>query len=225
MANPTTTVALPLAAPDGTVRAWACGRCGAVRGPPDFDLDEAREAAEEHCRDRCIACGGGVAAVGYKVCEYCLERADRAIEVLAAISVISMAVATWEMAEAAVRAARRRDPAEVAAHGYQCTKCGAAGVKLWILTTWRAYNRCLDNQTLYCLRCAEDWYAENNGGARIDLSWEGLSSFGGLDTIERLVAAVPTEDGDTFWGYTAIPPDRFAWWNQLPIAARGPGAV
>ena len=35
--------------------------------------------------------------------------------------------------------------------------------------------------------------------------------------IGWLVAAVPTEDGSTYWGYTSVPKDGVKWWENLLV--------
>ena len=137
-----------------------------------------------------------------------------------------------------------------APRGYQCSKCGVSGVKLW-----RAYQTFLDGQCLFCLGCAcenqnqtreptEDgkslytdkvfhWYrtAEDEPGW-----WRGYDPEKGppADSIETktererydqigwLVPAVPTEEGDTFWGYTSVPEPGCQWWYRLPAMPAPP---
>jgi len=36
------------------------------------------------------------------------------------------------------------------------------------------------------------------------------------DAIGWLVPAVPTEDNETYWGYTSVPDAGVAWWRALP---------
>jgi hypothetical protein len=36
------------------------------------------------------------------------------------------------------------------------------------------------------------------------------------DQIGWMVPAVPTPDGDTFWGYTSVPLEGVLWWKALP---------
>jgi len=82
-----------------------------------------------------------------------------------------------------------------APEGYKC-KCGKTGVKLW-----REYNTFLDQQTLYCVECA---CADQK---------KPMPETG--DQIGWLVPAVPTEDGDTYWGYTSVPIMGCIWWDRL----------
>lgn len=60
----------------------------------------------------------------------------------------------------------------------------------------------LDKQKLLCRKCAI-----LNQGQNPDHPSE--------HTIGWLVAAVPTEDGETFWGYTSVPQAGVNWWNSL----------
>ncbi len=83
--------------------------------------------------------------------------------------------------------------------GYVCSHCGAMGCKLW-----RLYQTFLEHQELTCLACTEK--AENNSTARTD----------DKTNIGWRVAAVPTENGETFWGYTSTPAAGVAWWKALP---------
>ena len=87
---------------------------------------------------------------------------------------------------------------------YECGECGASGVKLW-----RQYQTFLDHQELFCQVCAE----ADQGKLLAD----GYST----DQIGWLVPAVPTAEGDTFWGYTSVPEDRCIWWRALPAGAPG----
>jgi hypothetical protein len=93
---------------------------------------------------------------------------------------------------------------------YHCGECGTLGVKLW-----RAYQTFLDHQALRCARCA--CTEQNQEPVRIDDAgkmWVG--SYRG-DQIGWFVPAVPTEDGETYWGYTSVPDAGVAWWKRLPL--------
>lgn len=112
----------------------------------------------------------------------------------------------------------------VAPAGYHCGQCGSLGIKLW-----REYNTFLNHQSLLCAKCA---CAEQNarsdkgfrviprpdGGAdvRIDAG-EEYQYYG--DQIGWRIPAVPTADGETFWGYTSVPEDGVQWWFSLPLEA------
>lgn len=85
--------------------------------------------------------------------------------------------------------------------GYVCKECGANGVRLY-----REYNTFLDNQVLRCTACAL------KDQKKTEPDQESVHSIGWL------VAAVPTEDNDTYWGYTSVPQPGVEWWDRLPIA-------
>lgn len=108
--------------------------------------------------------------------------------------------------------------------GYACGVCGRAGVKLW-----REYQTFLDHQTLSCVDCALKRAEENNkdgkgcryqgpadvqGMVTVHYSVHGASHL--TDQIGWLVPAVPTEDGETFWGYSSVPQPGVEWWKRLP---------
>lgn len=105
--------------------------------------------------------------------------------------------------------------------GYVCGTCGASGVKLW-----RLYQTFLSHQELACARCAA--VAEGCSIADIDADGKRMLTGDGFapnpkirtDQIGWRVPAVPTEEGDTYWGYTSVPPDGVAWWRRLPTLSR-----
>jgi hypothetical protein len=99
---------------------------------------------------------------------------------------------------------------------YCCGDCNVTGVKLW-----RDYNTFLNHQTLRCCDCAGK--KENKFGFVEDIDpngkidWEFRGQFmGRTDQIGSLIPAVPTEQNDTFWGYTSVPEDGCVWWRNLP---------
>ncbi len=81
---------------------------------------------------------------------------------------------------------------------YRCCLCGARGVKLW-----REYQTFLDHQSLLCAPCA----ARIGNKDISDIDSEGCrSSLGGrTNQIGWYIPAVPTEQNDTFWGYSSVP--------------------
>lgn len=88
---------------------------------------------------------------------------------------------------------------------YTCSVCGASGVKLW-----RQYQTFLNKISLFCKGCAEaDQKEEIERYAHLP----GRES---TDQIGGLVPAITTVEGDTFWGYTAVPMCRIKWWYDLP---------
>lgn len=98
------------------------------------------------------------------------------------------------------------------AKDYSCSECGAIGCKLW-----RQYQTFLCNINLFCVDCAgtnqkEDVTGVDNEGRRQDRIGPG-----GLTTsIGWLIPAIPTEEGDTFWGYSSVPEPLVEWWRTLP---------
>lgn len=96
---------------------------------------------------------------------------------------------------------------------YACTGCGRRECKLWRQTNTMA---CFVQ--LLCGPCA---LADQKKPGPIDA--EGYVSddkLGKIDQIGWLVPAVPTEDRETFWGYTSVPEDRVRWWRALPLEGR-----
>jgi hypothetical protein len=96
------------------------------------------------------------------------------------------------------------------ARDYRCSVCGASNCKLW-----REYQTFLDHQRLFCAPCGARDQTKSIEG--IDANGRRSDPDGSrTDTIGWLVPAVPTSDGDTFWGYTSVPEDRCEWWRALP---------
>ena len=93
--------------------------------------------------------------------------------------------------------------------GYKCT-CGATGCKLW-----RAYQTFLSHQELLCAPCAAK--AEDTDVSTMDSKGlrDGRHS-GRTDQIGSYIPAVPTNEGDTFWGYLSVPQAGCEWWENLP---------
>ncbi len=94
-------------------------------------------------------------------------------------------------------------------NGYVCTKCEAAGVKLW-----REYQTAYTE--LYCAACAPR--RKGSEGAEIDEKGYLVDEDGcRTDQIGPwLVPAVPLAEGDGYWGYTSVPKDGVVWWKALP---------
>ncbi len=98
---------------------------------------------------------------------------------------------------------------------YKCGKCGATGCKLW-----REYQTFLEHQTLLCANCA----AKDQKKDISDIDAEGRytldpKTFGRAqksDQIGWYVPAVPTEENDSYWGYTSVPQAGCDWWDRLP---------
>lgn len=98
----------------------------------------------------------------------------------------------------------------VAHPSYKCDGCGAHGVKLW-----REYQTSADRTRLLCADCAEvDQRKAKNAEGR--QGWTSPYSRGEGDQIGWLIPAVPTAEGDAFWGYTSVPEPGCRWWKALP---------
>ena len=95
---------------------------------------------------------------------------------------------------------------------YRCSVCGAQGCKLW-----REYQTFADHITLECGPCAlmsqgKKGPIDRDGFRPCDIRCRGQKT----DQIGWRVPAVPTEEGDTFWGYTSVPQRGVDWWRRLP---------
>lgn len=82
---------------------------------------------------------------------------------------------------------------------YVCSGCGKRGVRLY-----REYQTFLEHQVLRCRSCA----LENQNRTHCDSRSE--------HSIGWLVAAVPLENGSTYWGYCSVPDSGVKWWDRLP---------
>lgn len=105
------------------------------------------------------------------------------------------------------------------AREYSCATCGRKGCKLW-----REYATFADHTTLECCDCAGASQKIDVSG--IDDDGRRLSDGARTDQIGWRVPAVPTEDGDGFWGYTSVPDEAIRWWRALPtrVLAQAAGA-
>lgn len=82
---------------------------------------------------------------------------------------------------------------------YVCSACGLTGVRLF-----RQYQTFADCISLLCTKCAiKDQGEDSISHIPHNIGW--------------LVAAVPTENGDTYWGYTSVPNAGVRWWDNLPV--------
>lgn len=123
--------------------------------------------------------------------------------------------------------------------GYRCSTCGRHGCKLW-----REYQTCADYTELVCCDCAGESQKKDVSGIDSDGRREsfyhlsrrqrrskarahtrgrrgarrvaGSFSAGRTDQIGWRIPAVPTEEGDTFWGYASVPQAGYEWWCRLP---------
>lgn len=102
---------------------------------------------------------------------------------------------------------------------YVCSGCESRSVKLW-----RDYNTFSSNCELKCAECATPaqveyettHYTEQNRSFLGALDPDGLFMFRSGDQLGGLVPAIPTSDGETFWGYTSVPTEDVLWWYGLP---------
>jgi hypothetical protein len=85
--------------------------------------------------------------------------------------------------------------------GYLCQRCKTSGVRLY-----RDYQTFLEHQRLLCTACAEK---ASSRARKVDP--ENPHQCGWM------VAAVPTEDGATFWGFHSVPQAGVLWWDNLPV--------
>lgn len=83
---------------------------------------------------------------------------------------------------------------------YKCGGCGATGVRLW-----RRWNAFVSHQSLACKTCSVV--------SELDPSTIMMR---GSDQIGSRIPAVPTEENDTFWGYSSVPDDAVQWWLGMP---------
>lgn len=95
--------------------------------------------------------------------------------------------------------------------GYRCTGCGKSGGKLW-----RQYQTVASAIKLLCCDCAIKDQGPSYQVEDIDANGKSTNDGCKSDAIGWLVPAVPTEDGETFWGYTSVPEAGVAWWRALP---------
>ncbi len=102
---------------------------------------------------------------------------------------------------------------------YVCSSCKCSGLKLW-----RDYNTFLSHCELKCATCATPAqiayetknYTDENRDYLGALDPDGLFMFRNGDQLGGLVPAIPTPDGETFWGYTSVPNEDILWWYALP---------
>lgn len=102
---------------------------------------------------------------------------------------------------------------------YSCSSCKSTGCKLW-----RQYNTFVVHLGLLCVDCAladqkkdPETLVDERGKHE---SVVGELEMGPTDQIGWLVPAVPTEDGESYWGYTSVPEAGCLWWRALPTRTR-----
>jgi hypothetical protein len=97
---------------------------------------------------------------------------------------------------------------------YRCDTCGAKGCKLW-----REYQTMACYTELVCCDCAGK--SQEKDVSEIDADGYRPTEYGRTDQIGWRIPAVPTEEGDTFWGYSSVPDDGVKWWRALPTRSVG----
>lgn len=90
---------------------------------------------------------------------------------------------------------------------YKCAGCGVHGIKLW-----RKYGTF--DPSILCAKCA---CKEQKRVAVQIIHGEMFVDEDRTDQIGWRVPAVPTKEGDNFWGYTSVPNEACAWWDALPL--------
>lgn len=130
---------------------------------------------------------------------------------------------------------------------YRCDKCGITGVKLWreyqtfldkqilLCLTCSCQDQeevrepTEDGKSLYTDK-VHHWYRTANMEPDHWIRYDPSESAPADATEVRserertvqigwLVPAVPTEEGDTFWGYTSVPDAGCEWWYRLPAVS------
>lgn len=94
---------------------------------------------------------------------------------------------------------------------YSCSVCGAKNVKLW-----RNIVALATDVELYCVDCAM-----KKDGVSVNVEDDGkyFDGYDYSDQFNHSLPAVPTEDGLTYWQYTAVPYEGCVWWRDLPLRA------
>lgn len=95
---------------------------------------------------------------------------------------------------------------------YKCQICGQTHVKLW-----RKSHTFLNEQTLVCASCLSRMHKEGKFTPQFKQGhWLDKHGYPKSDQLGIYLPAVPTEENDTFWGYTSVPKAGCNWWNKLP---------
>jgi hypothetical protein len=98
---------------------------------------------------------------------------------------------------------------------YFCMDCGRKNCKLWRIGACS----CIE---LRCARCGWEYTKEVipslSSGELPVLDVKGMhrSKWEYTDKLGHLVPAVPTPDGEEWWGYTSVPEEGVRWWQSLP---------
>ena len=109
-------------------------------------------------------------------------------------------------------------PSQVIPPAYICSRCKTPGLKLW-----RQYNTPVKFIELVCARCADPGLKVERDGTNLDEYKRRSDQITDrIGTTGSLIPAVPTEEADTYWGYSAVPIAGVAWWRALPTYAGQP---
>ena len=95
--------------------------------------------------------------------------------------------------------------------GYACARCAAVGCKLW-----RQSYTMADAVELLCVVCAGHDQEIYTGSVAADGRRTSDTTGFPTDQIGFFLPAIPTEDGEAYWGYTSVPPAARVWWMRLP---------
>lgn len=98
---------------------------------------------------------------------------------------------------------------------YVCSKCGVSGVKLW-----RQYNTCVSAQELLCVECLAKETKIDISKIDSDGRYEDPSIGCKTHSVGWHVPAIPTDDEESFWGYTSVPVSDCYWWKKLPLTKK-----
>ena len=91
---------------------------------------------------------------------------------------------------------------------YKCGKCGAFGVKLWRDMTFFA-----SSVDLRCASCLDQGEVDAQGYFN---GKYGKTDQCDTDELGSMLPAVPTEDEESYWGYSSVPQAGVLWWRNLP---------
>lgn len=101
---------------------------------------------------------------------------------------------------------------------YYCHDCKVTGIKLW-----REYQ--IARPKLLCANCAIKDQSRPGISSLAKCSKKIIVDANGtyidecgmrIDQIGWYVPAVPTENCQTYWGYTSVPSAGCDWWKSLP---------
>ncbi len=100
---------------------------------------------------------------------------------------------------------------------YLCSKCKVSGLKLW-----RQWNTMVCYLELLCAACAAPGVQVDQDGRHDSEHGGGSDQLSDVGGSGSLAPAVPTTDGESYWGYTSVPLAGCAWWRALPTYAGQP---